>query len=322
MTTVVTGASGFVGSVLVRALLASERRVRAVDLMPGVGLEDLDIEFVAADVLDRASLDVALSGAEVVYHLAGLISITGDPTGRVWATNVAGVRNTAKAALEAGVGRFVHCSSIHAYDIGAVDVVEEDSPQSTTPDLPVYDRSKAAGEAALREVIAQGLNAVVCNPTGIIGPGDFSQSRMNTVLTSLFESRLPALIEGGFDWVDVRDVVGSLIAAESNGGVGENYLLPGHRLSVADLAAVVQKVTGVKEPRVIVPMWFARLLAPVGTVLARRSGNPHWYTSESLNALRNNPLVIGDKAGRELSHHPRPIEATIEDLYLWSRTPQ
>ena len=318
MLSVVTGASGFLGGVLVRELLADEHRVRAVDLAPGPGLEALDVEFVAADVLDRQSLDSALEGASTVYHLAAVISVTGDPTGRVWTTNVDGVRNTALAALGAGVGRFVHCSSIHAYDTGAVKLVTEESPHATSPHLPVYDRSKAAGEAALREVISQGLDAVICNPTAIIGPQDFAHSRMNAVLLTMFRRRLPALIEGGFDWVDVRDVGSSMIAAGLHGRTGENYLLPGHHLTVRGLADVVQRVTGVRKPAVTVPMWFARLWSPVADVAARRVDNPLWYTSESLRALRCDPVVSGAKAGRELGHHPRPIDETIADMYGWA----
>jgi dihydroflavonol-4-reductase len=317
--TVVTGASGFVGGLLTRALLSEGRRVRAVDLVRGPALDGLDVEWMEADVLDPTRLEEVMAGAKVVYHLAAVISVTGDPTGTVWATNVEGVQNTAEAALTAGVERFVHCSSIHAYDIGYIDgVVTEDSARSDHPDLPVYDRSKAAGERALHSVIDKGLDAVICNPTAVVGPGDFTNSRMNTVLVALFEGRLPALVAGGFDWVDVRDVTNSLINAEHEGRTGENYLLPGHHMSVRELGTTVEDVTGVPKPRVTVPMWFARTWSPLANVVSRRTGNPLWYTSESLNALRSDPRVSGVKAREELGHAPRPLKETIEDLYRWS----
>jgi dihydroflavonol-4-reductase len=320
--TVVTGASGFIGGVLVRCLLDQGRRVRAVDLTRGPGLEGLDLEFRSASVLDRAAITGAIDGASVVYHLAAVISVTGDPTGRVWATNVEGVRHTAEAALYSGVERFVHCSSIHAYDSTGVDLVDEDSPRAEFRDLPAYDRSKAAGEAALREVIAEGLNGVICNPTGVIGPGDYTRSRMNTVLLELTRGGLPALVGGGFDWVDVRDVASSLIAAEQLGRTGDNYLLPGHPLSVVGLAEVVEEVSGVARPSITVPMWLARLFGPLADRMARRSGSPLWYTSESLHTLRSYPMVSGAKAAAELGHHPRPIEDTIGDLYRWALGPE
>jgi dihydroflavonol-4-reductase len=319
MVTVVTGASGFLGGVLVRDLLVEGRSVRAFDLRRGQGLDGLDIEWMQGDVLDPSSLRPAMDGADSVFHLAAVISVTGDPTGRVWKTNVTGVRNTAVAALEAGVRRFVHCSSIHAYDIAAGGPITEESPRAENPSRAVYDRSKAAGESALRDVISSGLDGVICNPTAVIGPGDFTHSRMNTVLEAMFEQRLPALISGGFDWVDVRDVAASLIAAERAGRPGENYLLPGHHLSVRELADVVEVVTSIRVPRITVPMWFARLWSPIANTASRRSESPLWYTTEALNALRSNPKVASTKARTQLGHTPRSMEDTISDLYTWTR---
>jgi dihydroflavonol-4-reductase len=132
MLTVVTGASGFLGAALVRALLAEERQVRAVDLRRGPGLAGLDVEWMPADVLDTSSLEAGFQGAGIVYHLAAVISVTGDPTGQVWAVNVDGPRNVAEAALHAGVHRLVHCSSVHAYDLEAGEhQVTETSPPAT-----------------------------------------------------------------------------------------------------------------------------------------------------------------------------------------------
>ena len=318
MLTVVTGASGFLGGALVRALLAEERQVRAVDLRRGPGLAGLDVEWMPADVLDISSLEASFQGAEIVFHLAAVISVTGDPTGQVWAVNVDGPRNVAEAALHAGVHRLVHCSSVHAYDLEAGEHrVTETSPRATAAGLPVYDRSKAAGEAALRQMIDQGLDAVIVNPTGVVGPYDFAPSRMGSVFLALFRRRLPALIDGGFDWVDVRDVASSMLAAEAQGRRGENYLLPGHHLSLPELAAVAEQVSGVPKPTFSVPMRFARLWSPLADMVSRRSANPLWYTTESLHALRFDPAVSGAKAQAELGHRPRPFDDTARDIHHW-----
>lgn len=318
MLTVVTGASGFLGGALVRTLLAQDRQVRAVDLQRGPGLAGLDLEWMPADVLDTSNLEAAFQGATVVYHLAAVISVTGDPTGRVWAVNVNGVRNVAETALSVGVRRLVHCSSVHAYDLEVGEHrVTETSPRATAAGLPVYDRSKVAGEAALQEVIDRGLDAVIVNPTGVIGPYDFGPSRMGWVFLALFRRRLPALIDGGFDWVDVRDVASSMVAAEAHGPRGENYLLPGHRLSLPELAGVAEQVTGVPKPTFTVPMRFARLWSPLADMVSRRTGNPLWYTREILHALRFDPSVSGAKAEAELGHRPRPVDETVKDIYDW-----
>ena len=318
MPTVVTGASGFLGGVLTRALIGQGRRVRAVDLDRGATLEGLDVEWVPADVLEPSSLTPALADADVVYHLAAVISVTGDPTGRVWAINVDGVRNVAEASLAAGVDRLVHCSSVHAYDLEAdAPEVTETSQRAVAGHSPIYDRSKAAGEAELRDVIDRGLDAVIVNPTGIIGPYDFAPSRMGRVFEALFTGRLPALVEGGFDWVDVRDVAVSMITAESEGRRGQNYLLPGHHQTLRELATLAEQVSGVPAPRVTAPMWFARLWGPIAATMSRRTGSPLWSTSEALHALHFSPPVSGTRAESELGHKPRPTHDTIGDLFYW-----
>ncbi len=227
MITAVTGATGHVGASLVRGLLDDGRTVRAINRRPSASLAGLDVEFVVADVLDRVALQRALRGVDVVYHLAGLISISGDPDGHVRATNVDGVRNAATAALDAGVRRFVHCSSIHAFDLEQPGVLTETSPRAVARQLPAYDRSKAAGEVEVRRVVDQGLDAVITNLTGVLGPNDFTPSRMGAVFLALVRRRIPALVAGGFDWVDVRDATAGMMAAEARVALVRTTSSPG-----------------------------------------------------------------------------------------------
>lgn len=313
---VVTGASGHVGVNLLRELRLQGRRVTAVDQHPPADVAGDGIDWVAADVRDRAAMRRVLDGAQTVFHLAAVISVVGDRGGLVPSVNVGGVEATARAALDVGVGRFVHCSSVHAYDLEACrgSRVDEGSPRATRPGLPAYDRSKAAGEAALRRVVEDGLDAVVVNPSGIIGPRDEAPSRMGTVLLAAARGRLPATVAGSFDWVDVRDVVGSMMAAENRGTRGENYLLGGHPASLDQLVRLVCQSTGRRTPIVDLPLWFARIWSPVAGALARRYENPLLYAGESLHALAARPDVDHSRATRELGHRPRPLAATVADL--------
>lgn len=318
MTTVVTGASGHLGGAVVRALLDEGCEVRAVDLHPGPTLEGLDVEYVRADVLDPGSLSEALRGAEVVYHLVALISITGDPDGRVRRVNVEGVRNVADAALRSGARRLVHCSSVHAFDLESpLEILTEKSPRPTAPGLPAYDRSKWEGEMALGSVIDAGLDAVIINPTGIIGPYDHAPSRMGRVFLTMFRGRLPALIGGGFDWVDSRDVARSLIAAGERGTRGQNYLVPGNHATITELAALAGLVSGTRPPRLRIPMPLVRAWGPIGDWLSRRTGSPLWFGSEALHALEHCPPISGEKAMRELGHRSRPLADTVADIHEW-----
>ena len=316
MTVVVTGASGHVGSNLVRELLQRGRKVRVLIHRNQRSLEELEVERVHGDVTDPTSLRGAFEGADVLYHLAALISIDGDRGGAVPATNVAGVRHVVAAALECRVRRMVHCSSVHAFEQEPLtEPLDERRAQVTSSSYPAYDRSKAAGEAEVRKAIAQGLDAVIINPSGIIGPNDYGPSRMGRVFLDLYHRRLPALVEGGFDWVDVRDVVAGALAAEEKGRTGENYLLSGHWQSVEDLAAMVEEITGVRPPPVTCPMWLARVAAPFVVTYGRVVGREPLFTSESLHALRANRRILHEKATRELGHAPRPTVESIRAVY-------
>jgi dihydroflavonol-4-reductase len=319
---VVTGASGHIGGNLVNALVDRGRHVRALINNNDRGLiGDLDIEFAHGDVCDPASLKAAFCGAKVVYHLAGIISLDGDQGGRVQAVNVTGVRNVARAALACGVERMVHVSSVHAFvppPDGAV--LDESRPLTARPTDTAYARSKAGGERELRQVMQQGLDAVILNPTAVLGPLDVTPSSMGQFFIDLYRRKVPALIPGGYTWIDARDVAEAALAAEQKGRRGENYLLAGPRLSVVELCRVAEQITGIKSPRVIVPMWLARRAAAAQTWRDRRRGRAPLFTPESLDTLRTNPQVSSAKATRELGFQPRPIEDTVRDIYAWFRT--
>lgn len=318
MTVVVTGASGHIGATLTRALLADGRRVRALVHDEAAGLDGLDVERVQGDVRDPASLRRAFAGADVVYHLAARITLVTSDADEVFAINVDGPRNVCEAALNAGVRRLVHFSSIHAFDDCPRDVpMDEKRPPAHGPGFPVYDRSKAAGQDHVLEAVSRGLDAVIVNPSGVVGPGDYRMSAMGQVFLDLWHGRMPALVEGGFNWVDVRDVVQSAMAAETRGRTGERYLLPGHWVSVRDVARTVTEVTGRRTPRLVTPMWLARASVPFIAAFSAVLRRKPLYTAASLRALRQNRVVLGAKAAEELGHAPRPFSESVRDVYEW-----
>ncbi|HEY3177180.1 MAG TPA: NAD-dependent epimerase/dehydratase family protein [Candidatus Polarisedimenticolia bacterium] len=315
MLSLVTGATGHLGGNLVRALVGRGDGVRAlVHRRPGQALGGLDVQTVAGDVRNPADMDRACAGIDVCYHLAAVISISGDKGGGVVSTNVEGVRTVARAARRAGVNRFVHVSSVHAYDLDFEGALDESGPRAKEDDS-AYNRAKRDGEAALREEIAAGLPAVIVNPSGVLGPGDFEPSRMGRFFLGLARRRIPALVEGGFDWVDVRDVVAAILAAAGRGKVGDNYFVTGRWASIRQLAQMAAAHTGMRPPRLTVPVAIARIGAPFSGLAAALAGSEPLYTSESLNAVSSRARFVSKRAAGALGHAPRGLEETVEAVH-------
>ncbi len=319
MRVAVTGGTGHIGANLVRSLLDAGHSVRVLIHESTAALEGLQVERVSGDVRSLETLRELFAGIEVAYHLAGRISVDGDNGGLVQEINVEGTRNVVTAALECKIRRLLHTSSIHAYDMTPGTPVTEASPKASSPGHSAYDRSKAVGEEQVRQGIEQGLDAVIVNPSAVIGPNDFRPSRMGTFFLMAHQRKLPALIEGGFDWVDVRDVCSSMMSAIETGSAGENYNLTGHYATVKELAGLCERVTGVAAPRFSTPQWLARIGAPFAALGARALHREPLYTPESLAALRSERSAPHDKARRELGHDPRPLRQSVEDTYLWFR---
>lgn len=318
MTVVVTGAAGHVGGNLVRALLAQGRTVRALVREDRRALEGLDVEIASVDVRDRAGLGVAFEGAEVVYHLAAQISIVGGMGGLVEDVNVQGVKNVVDACLECGVKRLVHVSSIHAYHQDRrYEPIEESGQLSLSLNECAYDRSKARGQLQVLAGVERGLDAVILNPTAVIGPHDYKPSRMGKTFLEMARGNFPSLVEGGFDWVDVRDFCDAALVAEKKGRCGENYLISGTYTTVRRLHEMISEISGSKVPWFTCPQWLARCAAPFAHGFAALLRKEPLFTSESLQALRANTQISHEKAARELGYNPRPLEETLCDIYDW-----
>lgn len=320
MTTLITGASGHLGANLVRALIAQGRPTRCLVHRSHRALDGLATEIVHGDILDPDSLNEAFKGAEVVYHLAARISLSAADWPEVERINVGGTRNVIAACQRAGVRRLVHFSSIHALVQEPFDTpVDESRPRVASRRYPPYDRSKAAAEELVRQAMADGLNAVIINPTAIIGPHDYQPSYIGEAILNMAQKKLPALVTGGFDWVDVRDVVAGAMQAEAKAPAGADYLLSGHWVSMCDIAAMVAEITGVAAARFVCPLWLARASAPLIQGISHLSRRRPLYTSVSLRALWSNRNISHAKATRELGYRPRPFRETLADTLGWFR---
>lgn len=321
MQVAVTGATGHLGANTVRELLAHEYEVRALyhPRSSLKALEGLPLECAGADILDPQALRKAFRGVDAVVHLAGLISVEGDPDGLVARTNVDGARNVAEACLAAGVAKLVHISSIHAFKPSPqLSRLDETAPRVDQASY-AYDRSKAAGEDAVRAVAAKGVDLVILNPTAFIGPYDFNLSLTGRMLCKVFSGGIPLVIQGGFDWIDTRDVAGAIRAALQTDAIGQ-YLLCGHWVTVSELARLCGEASGIRRSRFAVPWQVARLGVPLEVLKSRFTGMPPGYTDESLVILRDSrDNCCCDRARCELRFEARPLAQTIDDAHAWYR---
>jgi dihydroflavonol-4-reductase len=314
----VTGASGHIGANLIRVLLEENKKVRVLVRNDRRSLSGLDVEVVDGDILDPESLRSAFYKADTVYHLAALISLDRRDEKKLSIINVKGTQNVVSACEACQVRRLVHFSTIHALSpFPAGQPIVETRPLINSTFGLFYDRTKASAERIVLKAVDSGLDAVIVNPTGIIGPYDLKPSLMGEMLISLYKGDLIALVEGGFDWVDVRDVAMGAVKAARNGKTGERYILSGTWLSVKALGDLVQKVIGCSLPRFTAPMWLARIGAPFVGTYSKLCGKKPIYSSGSLFALRHHHSVSRKKAEEELGYISRPLEETIRDTFSW-----
>jgi dihydroflavonol-4-reductase len=317
----VTGGSGQIGICLVKELLQHGHEVKVLVYDSKKGLEKLDVTLLNGSTLNAADCDSLCRGTDAVFHLAAVVSITGGQGGHVRNVNVNGTRNMLDACLNHRIKKIVHFSSIHAFLAHPCDEpLDESRPLASGKSFP-YEKSKAeAQKLVLWYVKEHGLNASIINPTGVLGPEDHIPSVKGKMLLDFYNGLVPLLLPGGFDWVDTRDLVRTAIAALHKGGAGECYLVGGKYYTLLELAAIIEKVTQKKMPKVIAPVWLMKALLPFIYMYGKATRTEPLYTDEAINSLlQGNRNVICKKAMEQLGHSPRPIEETIADSYEWFR---
>ncbi len=315
----VTGATGHIGNVLVRKLLRRGEQVRVLLLRgeSAAPLNGLPVECVEGDVLDPASLRNIFRGIRTVFHLAGIISIMPGSDPRLRSVNVDGTRNMLRAAKEAGVGKFVYTSSIHAIQRAEHGLIDESLPFDPANPYGEYDRSKAQATLEVQRAASDGLNAVIVCPTGVIGPYDFRGSMMGSVIRAAAQQKAMLYVDGAYDFVDVRDVAAGLIAAAEHGNPGESYILSGHRISVRYLLETVREITGGRFFQMRVPLDLARFAARFTPFYYHIAHTTPRFTSYSLAVLRSNSNISHAKATRELGYRARSLYESIADTVHW-----
>ncbi len=317
----VTGASGHIGTNLCQELIHQGHSVKALIHRNDRGIKDLPLEFVKGDLMDPASLSSLVQGTEVVFHLAAVISIQVKKEEDLLKKNVGGTKNIIQAAQEEGVRRFIHFSSIHALVQEPFDQILDENRALALKDRVQYSRSKALAELAVTDAVKEGLDAVILNPTAVIGPLDYTPSLLGRALILMYSGKIPALVRGGYDWVDVRDVAQAAVTSIKKGEKGERYLLSGHWKTLCELTELICEISGEKVKRLTCSTGLARIGLPFLRFYSRLRGTPPLYTKDSLDILKTgHSCVSSEKANRCFGYKPRPIEETLRDTFDWFST--
>ncbi|MCI0519838.1 MAG: SDR family oxidoreductase [Chloroflexi bacterium] len=316
----ITGAAGHIGNVLARQLARQGKWVRTL-LLRGedpAPLQDVPAEIVEGDILDPASLTPVFKDAEVVYHLAGMISILPGKNEMVRRVNVEGTLNVIQAALQAGTRRLVYASSIHAIARAPHGVsIDERLPFDVHNPYGAYDRSKAEASLAVLEAARRGMDAVLTCPTGVIGPYDFRRSEMGQLILDCARCKPQLYVDGAYDFVDVRDVAQGMILAEEKGRRGECYILSGEKITVRRMLDTIREITGRGFALLKAPLPLARFFALFTPLYYRLAQARPRITPYSIEVLQSNAEISHAKAEQELGYAPRPLRQSLADAVAW-----
>lgn len=313
--TFVTGATGFIGSHVVRRLLLRGDRVRVLvrGSSPRSNIEALGCEIVIGDLKDSMSLLRCVQGCRRVYHVAADYRLWARNPQEIYDNNVGGTRNLLSACCEAGVEKVVYTSSVGTIGMQRNGVPAiEDTPVKLDDMIGHYKRSKFMAEQVAREFAASGLPVVIVNPTTPIGAGDIKPTPTGKIILDFLRGRLPAYVETGLNLVAVEDVAEGHLLAETRGRVGERYLLGGENWSLKEILNALAEICGRRPPRFRIP-WTVALMAGTlddfvtGTLLRREPSIP----LEGVRMSRYKMYVSCEKARRELGYNPRPVEQAL-----------
>jgi dihydroflavonol-4-reductase len=319
MKVLVTGATGFVGSHVARELLAAGHCVRALvrassDLR---AIAPLSVETVQGDLRDPRSLPAAMNGIDRVFHVAADYRLWSSHPQEIYDNNVVGTENLLRAAMNAGVEKFIYTSTVATVAVDRDTLPNEDTDSSLDEMVGHYKRSKWLAEKAVLKAAQAGLPAVIAMPTTPVGPGDWKPTPTGKIIVDFLNGKMPGYVDTGMNFVAVEDVaVGHLLVAE-HGKIGARYLLGGENLSLKELLQILARITGQPAPRLKIPHSLALGVAYAESALSRLLGREPRIPIEGVKIARHVMFVNCSKAQNELGFKAGSVEAALERAVRW-----
>jgi len=320
MIVALTGASGHIGINLLPILIEKGYEVRVLVHKNSEVFKDFNVTTIHGDLLNKQSLIDCIDGAEIVIHLAGLITLE-KRSEEVLNVNIKGTKNLLEASMELGVKKFIFFSSIHALNVFPLTGIMDETRELNRDSVFDYDQSKIKGEEMVLDAAQKGLHTIILNPTAVLGPNDYKPSQLGKAVTQYYKGKIPASLNSGYNFVDVRDVADAAVKAVQYGRKGHRYIVSGHWKSIKELGETVHKFGGKKPPKFTVPFWLAKFGAGILNYFATGKDDERLFAPISLHTLEYSHKNISNaKALQELGIKPTEFNKTIEDTIIWFKT--
>jgi dihydroflavonol-4-reductase len=322
MKALVTGATGFVGAAVARALSAAGWQVRALARSGSnrANLRQLAAEVIEGDLADVGSLELALVGCDALFHVAADYRLGARDPSQLYLTNVEGTRNILSAARKVGVARIVYTSSVATIGIPSDGSPgDESTPVALSNMIGHYKRSKYLAEEVVREAAATGMSVVIVNPSTPVGPGDIKPTPTGQLVLDAASGRMPAYVDTGLNIVHVDDVAAGHLLAHERGKVGERYILGGEDMTLQIMLAQIARLVGRQPPRIRLPYAVVLPIAYLAEGFAAVTGRSGRVTLEGVRMSRKRMFFSSGKAVSELGYRWRPPLEAFADAVKWFR---
>lgn len=314
----VTGATGHIGYTLCKSLLQMGHELSALVYTDMHTLHDLPIKKVAGNILNRESIRELLENSDILIHTAAAIELGYNFNKTLYDVNVTGTKNILGLAKEAGVKKVIHFSSIHAFSQKPYHIPLDETRELVSGRSIFYDQTKRDSLLLAKEAAKNGQFVVVICPTSVVGPEDHKPSKLGKAIIDIYNGAVPAIIKGGFDFVDVRDIVSGTIAAMEKGRSGETYLLGGKYYSIKQFANLILRIKGEKKELTEIPLAIAYAGLPFVKLYAFLTGKRPLYDKPYIDILQDgNKSILTAKAEKELGYNTRPLNETMTDTIEW-----
>lgn len=321
MTTLVTGATGFVGSHVARQLVDVGHRVRILVRRGSnvQSVEGLPFERAEGDLRDAASLTRALEGVQRVFHVAADYRLWARDPEEIYQSNVEGTRRLLEAANHAGVERIVYTSTVATIAVPShTETLPNEGTRATLEQMiGHYKRSKFLAEQEAVKAASAGVPIVIVNPTTPVGPGDWKPTPTGRIIVDFLNGRIPAYVDTGLNVVAVEDVAAGHLLADQKGRIGERYILGARNMTLKQILGTLARITGRPAPRVKMPHAVALAAGYADQWISRLTGREPQIPVEGVKMSRHRMFVESDKAERELGYKPAPVEAALERAVRW-----